>query len=157
MNFLDFLKIRDLSEIEYISEKCESDVIPDELIECKCCDKHKNNFPKITNNGNVKWNGMLDWDKETDYYKESECRCPCRHIARHICIVIENRHIYDNLTDSDSDSDSDSESQSLGEDSERSEDSDSAGSLKDFIVEDSGMSSRERRKLEKAVRRNKRW
>jgi hypothetical protein len=64
----------------YLDEKLktckEIDELPRELTDCGCCERHKINFPVIGNP--IKFN--LFKDRGTNV-----CKCPCRHIARHIC------------------------------------------------------------------------
>tara|TARA_X000001036_G_scaffold139263_1_gene132015 strand:+ start:11460 stop:11897 length:438 start_codon:yes stop_codon:yes gene_type:complete len=115
-----------LKECEYISE------LPRELNNCTCCKRHKINFPIL---------GQKIVSKEyTTNYPNSDCKCkcPCRHIARHICREWELIHEVEDIDVST-------------EDSEESDEEDSAGSLEDFIVPDSGFKRKERKALDKAL------
>lgn len=111
-----------LKECEYISE------LPRELNNCTCCERHKINFPIL---------GQRIVPKEyTTNYPKSDCNCPCRHISRHICREWDLIH----------------EVEDIGtEDSEESDEEDSAGSLEDFIVPDSGFKKKERKALDRAL------
>lgn len=111
-----------LKECEYISE------LPRELNNCTCCERHRINFPIL---------GQRIVSKEyTTNYPKNECGCPCRHIARHICRKWDLIH----------------EVEDIGtEDSEESDEEDSAGSLEDFIVPDSGFKKKERKALDRAL------
>lgn len=127
MNFSTFLKGK--SPETYLDEKlkiCENfDELPGELKNCVCCDRHKINFPSIGNP--VKYNLTKNTTPKT-------CKCPCRHIARMICREWE---LVNEVEDLESD--------------DVSEDSDSTGSLEDFIVPDEGFTKKERKKLDRAL------
>jgi hypothetical protein len=113
---------------EKLKECKDYDELPRELNNCTCCERHKNNFPilglKIVSN---------EYEKN---YTEKVCKCPCRHIARHICREWELIHQVEDISTS-------------AEESENEEDS--TGSLEDFIVPDSGFKKKERKALDKAL------
>ena len=127
MNFIQFLQ--DKSPETYLDEKLkickEIDVLPRELTDCVCCERHKINFPSIGNP--VKFN-------LTKNDNQKICQCPCRHISRMICREWE---LVKEVEDLDSE--------------EISEESDSMGSLEDFIVPDEGFTKKERKKLDRAL------
>lgn len=127
MKFIEFLGSK--SNETYLDEKlkiCEEiDELPRELKNCFCCERHKINFPSIGNP--VKYNLIKN-------NTPNACKCPCRHISRIICGEWEKIHEVEDL---------DSE--------EISEDSDSAGSLENFIVPDEGFTKKERKKLDRAL------
>lgn len=127
MNFDKFLDGK--SPETYLDEKlkiCEIfDELPGELKNCACCDRHKINFPSIGNP--VKYSLTKNDTPKT-------CKCPCRHIARMICREWE---LVNEVEDLESD--------------DVSEDSDSTGSLEDFIVPDEGFTKKERKKLDRAL------
>jgi hypothetical protein len=115
----------------YLDEKLktckEIDELPRELTDCGCCERHKINFPVIGNP--IKFN--LFKDRGTNV-----CKCPCRHIARHICREWDLVNEVEDLTSEDF-----------------SEDSDSTGSLEDFIVPDKGLKTREKKKLNNVLKK----
>ena len=129
MKFLDFLEEKSVET--YFDEKikqCETMTeLPRELKNCSCCKNHRKNFPifemKIEKGNTHKVN-----------FGEKECKCPCRHIARHLCREWELIHEVEDL-----------------ESEEISEDEDSGDSLDDFIVPDKGFKKRERKELDKAL------
>jgi hypothetical protein len=127
MNFNIFLQGK--SPETYLDEKlkiCENfDELPRELTDCVCCERHKINFPSIGNP--VKFNLFKNTTPKI-------CQCPCRHIARMICREWE---LVNEVEDLESD--------------DVSEDSDSTGSLEDFIVPDEGFTKKERKKLDRAL------
>lgn len=127
MKFILFLDGK--SPGAYLDEKlkvCEEiDELPRELTKCSCCKRHKINFPSIGNP--VKYN-------LTKNYNQKTCECPCRHIARRIHNEWEKIHEVEDLISE-----------------EISEESDSTGSLEDFIVPDEGFSKKERKKLDRAL------
>lgn len=131
MNFIQFLQ--DKSPETYLDEKlkiCEEiDELPRELTNCVCCDRHKINFPSIGNP--VKYNIFKN-------NTPNACECPCRHISRMICREWE---LVNEIEDLDS--------EEISEDI--SEESDSMGSLEDFIVPDEGFTKKERKKLDRAL------
>lgn len=115
---------------EKLKECKDYDELPRELNNCTCCERHKINFPIL---------GQRIVSKEyTTNYLKSDCKCPCRHIARHICRGWDLIHEVEEVST---------------EDSEESDEEDSAGSLEDFIVLDSGFKKKERKALDRA--RNK--
>lgn len=128
MNFKTFLNGK--SSETYLDEKLkictEIDKLPSELTKCKCCKRHKINFPVIGNP--IKFNLFKDNTPKV-------CDCPCRHIARHICREWELINEVEDLTSEDF-----------------SEDSDSTGSLEDFIVPDKGFTKKTRKKLDKLLK-----
>ncbi len=127
MNFILFLDGK--SPETYLDEKLkickEIDILPRELTNCVCCERHKINFPVIGNP--VKFNLFKNNTPKI-------CHCPCRHISRMICREWE---LVNEVEDLDSE--------------EISEDSDSMGSLEDFIVPDEGFTKKERKKLDRAL------
>lgn len=128
MSFIDFIKDKNIEN--YFGEKIQEcknyDKIPKELRKCNCCNIHRENFPTI---GSV----LPAFDSEK-LKRTKACTCPCRHIARHIC------REWDRLN----------EVEDISTD-EYSEESDSEGSLVDFIVPDK-MSKKERKELDKALK-----
>lgn len=131
MNFIDFLQGK--SPETYLDEKlkiCEEiDELPGELTNCVCCDRHKINFPSIGNP--VRFSLFKNNTQNT---RQCQCQCPCRHIARMICREWELVNEVEDLHPEES-----------------SSDSDSAGSLEDFIVPDEGFTKKERKKLDRAL------
>lgn len=129
MNFIDFLQGK--SPETYLDEKLKIcgnfDELPRELNNCSCCERHKINFPILGN--------RIVSKEYTGNFQQKECKCPCRHIARHIC------REWDTVNEVDECETSDEES-----------DSDSTGSLEDFIVPDK-MSKKERKHLDRALER----
>lgn len=127
MNFILFLDGKNPET--YVDEKLEIckeiDLLPGELTDCVCCERHKINFPSIGNP--VKYNLFKNNTPKM-------CQCPCRHIARMICREWELvNEVEDTFRQ------------------EISEDSDSTGSLEDFIVPDEGFTKKERKKLDRAL------
>ncbi len=113
---------------EKLKECKDYDELPRELNNCTCCERHKINFPIL---------GKRIVSKEyTTNYPKSDCKCPCRHMARHICREWDLIHEVEEV---------------LTEDSEELDEEDSAGSLEDFIVHDSGFKKKERRALDRAL------
>ncbi len=102
--------------------------IPEDLRKCKCCEIHRKDFPTLGSEL-PKFNGFKSFSVKT-------CLCPCRHIAREICREWDRINEVENLSTAE-------------EDSEESDGS--FGSLEEFIVEDSGLSKKERKKLDKAL------
>ena len=159
MRFLDYLLENGMSVQEYdktiVKNADKNTIIPKELSECDCCVLHAQSRSFTNSNGNTfRMDGdySLDGDYSPDYGASSQgCVCPCKTMASYMAFLI-----YDDI-ETLSDSETNSDSESLGEDSDLSEDSKSAGSLEDFIVEDEGFSHRERRKLNKVLKRNKKW
>tara|TARA_B100000287_G_C20640866_1_gene783419 strand:- start:1234 stop:1659 length:426 start_codon:yes stop_codon:yes gene_type:complete len=113
---------------EKLKECKDYTMLPRELNNCTCCERHRVNFPIL---------GQKIVSKEyTTNYPKSDCKCPCRHMARHICREWDLIH----------------EVEDIGtEDSEESDEEDSAGSLEDFIVPDSGFKKKERKALDRAL------
>jgi len=130
----DYLKIQKLTKEEYFNLNKHKIKIPNELIKCTCCNRHKNKYP-------VKINYLLKIESKKN------CKCPCRHYSRFI--YRNNSQILKTYNYNDSDSDSDyNPSESIGsEDSSRSEDSESDNDS--FIEDDSGMSPNTRKDLDK--------
>lgn len=130
MNFKTFLDGK--SPETYLDEKLrickEIDVLPRELTNCVCCDRHKINFPSIGNP--VKYNIFKN-------NTPNACECPCRHISRMICREWE-------LVNEIEDLDSEEISEDISEESD-------VGSLEDFIVPDEGFTKKERKKLDRAL------
>tara|TARA_B100000963_G_scaffold361845_1_gene400238 strand:- start:3066 stop:3497 length:432 start_codon:yes stop_codon:yes gene_type:complete len=118
----------------YFDEKLKEcgnyEKLPDELVNCNCCERHKICFPTLGLE-------LPKFNKCKDVIKiENKCECPCRHIARHICREWELINEVETLDT---------------EDSTESEEDDSAGSLEDFIVPDKGFKRKERKALDKAL------
>ncbi len=111
---------------EKINECIDYDELPRELVNCTCCERHKINFPTL---------GEIMETKINKTKNNCKCKCPCRHIARHICREWERLY----------------EIEDISEDSERSEEEDSYGSLEDFIVNDGGLKKKERKQLQKIL------
>lgn len=117
MNFRDYLELKKKDAETYFDKTIKSckdlDVLPAELVNCRCCERHKFNFPTLE--------CKLPALPKLGDFKNSECSCPCRHIARHVC------REWDLVN----------EVEELGSD-ESSEDSDvdSEDSINDFIVSD---------------------
>jgi len=121
MNFKDYLKLKKIDAETYYDEKFKNckdlDTLPAELVNCRCCERHRFNFP------------TLECDLPTSPKPKREktditCDCPCRHIARHLCREWDRVNEVDVInTDSEV------------EDSEESE-ADSDDSINDFIVSD---------------------
>ena len=136
--FADYLNIKKLTKEEYFCSHKHKKKIPIELIKCTCCIRHKNKYP-------VKINYLLKIESKIN------CKCPCRHYARFI--FRNNSQIIKtyNYNESESDSDSDYEpSESIGSEySSRSEDSDSESDNDSFIEDDSGISPKTRKDLDK--------
>jgi hypothetical protein len=127
MKFIEFLGSK--SNETYLDEKlklCEEiEELPRELTNCSCCERHKINFPVLGN------------PMKSTLFKDNTpntCQCPCRHISRMICREWE---LVNEVEDLDSE--------------EISEESDSTGSLEDFIVPDEGFTKKERKKLDRAL------
>ena len=115
---------------EKLKECKDYNELPRELNNCTCCKRHKINFPIL---------GQKIVSKEyICNYSEKECKCPCRHMARHICREWDLIHEVKDIDGST-------------EDSEESDEEDSAGSLEDFIVPDSGFKKKERKTLDHAL------
>jgi len=127
MKFIEFLGSK--SNETYLDEKlkiCEEiDELPRELTNCSCCERHKINFPILGN----PMKSILSKDNTP-----KTCQCPCRHISRMICREWE---LVNEVEDLDSE--------------EISEESDTTGSLEDFIVPDEGFTKKERKKLDRAL------
>ena len=127
MEFNKFLEGKNAET--YLDEKIETcksiTKLPRELKNCVCCERHKINFPILGNP--IKTNLFKDTTPKT-------CSCPCRHIARQIC------REWDRVNEVDD----------IGSE-EYSEDSDSTGSLEDFIVPDEGLKKKECKELEKIL------
>lgn len=128
MKLLEF--IGDKSIEIYFNEKIEEckdmEELPRELTNCSCCDRHREKFPNL---------GEYIRDKPTNFkFKFGDlCKCPCRHIARHICREWNNIYEVDEI-----------ESEEVSEE-------DSEDSLEDFIVPDKGFKKKERKELDKAL------
>ena len=129
MKFLDFLG--DKSVETYFDEKikeCENMTeLPRELKNCTCCEKHRKNFPIFEMR-------MEEGNKSKITFGK-DCKCPCRHIARHLCREWELIH----------------EVEEIDSEEDISEDEDSGDSLDDLIVPDKGFKKKERKELDKAL------
>jgi len=127
MKFEEFLNGK--SPETYFDEKLKEckdyNELPRELNNCTCCKRHKINFPILGQR-------LVSKEYQTNY-TEKECKCPCRHMARHICREWELIHEVEDVS------------------TEESDEEDSAGSLEDFIVPDSGFKRKERKALDKAL------
>ena len=121
----------------YFNEKLEEckdyDELPRELNNCTCCERHRINFPILG-----QYNEYI-----CNYETHKDCKCPCRHIARQICRKWDLIHKVEDICDSTDISD-------------ESDEENSAGSLEDFIVPDSGFKKKERKLLDKILKRFKR-
>lgn len=131
MNFTQFLQGK--SPETYLDEKLKIcgkfDELPRELNNCSCCERHRINFPILGNR-------IVSKEYTSNFpQKEINCKCPCRHIARHICREWDTVNEVDECETSE----------------EESEESDSTGSLEDFIVPDEGFTKKERKKLDRAL------
>lgn len=120
MNFKDYLKLKKIDVETYFDDKLKNckdlDVLPAELVNCKCCKKHKFNFPTLECE-------LPTLPKPEEYNSWGcDCDCPCRHIARHIC------REWDIVNEVDE----------INTESAETEDSevDSEDSINDFIVSD---------------------
>lgn len=130
MKLEDFLNGKNVETYfdEKLKECKDYDELPRELNNCTCCKRHRVNFPIL---------GQKLVSKEyTPNYPKSECKCPCRHMARHICREWDLIHGVEDI---------------LTEDSEESDEEDSAGSLEDFIVPDRGFKKKQRKTLDRAL------
>lgn len=103
--------------------------IPEDLRNCKCCEEHRKDFPTLGSE-------LPKFNQCKRFIIEKSCLCPCRHIAREICREWDRINEVENLSTAE-------------EDSEESDGS--FGSLEEFIVEDSGFTKKERKKLDKAL------
>lgn len=113
---------------EKLKECGDYEKLPTELVNCNCCERHKICFPVL---------GLeLSKFDSTKIKVDNACKCPCRHIARHICREWELINEVENVDT---------------EDSTESEEEDSTGSLEDFIVPDKGFKRKERKALDKAL------
>ena len=130
MKLQDFLGEKSVETYfdEKIKECKNMEELPRELNNCTCCEKHRRNFP-------IFGNKLVARDTYKENYGE-DCKCPCRHIARHLCREWELINEVEDISDTE-------ESEESGEDS--------FGSLEDFIVPDKGFSKKERKKLDRAL------
>lgn len=132
MNLGDFLKNKSFES--YFDEKLKEckhmEELPRELKNCTCCVKHRINFPKLG----------TKIVPRTTYKKDygEDCKCPCRHIARHLCREWESINEVEDISETDSEDDSEDEE-------------DSYNSIDDFIVPDNGFKKKERKKLDRAL------
>ena len=97
MKFEEFLNGK--SPETYFDEKLKEckdyNELPRELNNCTCCKRHKINFHIL---------GQRLVSKEYQInYTEKECKCPCRHMARHICREWELIHEVEEVDTEDSD------------------------------------------------------
>lgn len=119
MNFKDYLKLKKIDAETYFDKKmdvCKDlDTLPAELVNCKCCERHKFNFPTLECD-------LPASPKPKKEKPEITCDCPCRHIARHLCREWDRVNEVD-VIDTD---------EEMSEESE----ADSDDSIHDFIVED---------------------
>lgn len=132
MKLCDFLKNKSFET--YFDEKLKEckhmEELPRELNNCTCCEKHRRNFPILGNK-------IVTRDTHKENYG-IDCKCPCRHIARHLCREWESINEVEDISETDSEDDSDYEE-------------DSYNSLDDFIVPDKGFKKKERKKLDRAL------
>ena len=139
MSFIDFLNGESPENYfdKYMSMCGSLEKLPKELKNCKCCERHRQNFPKLTYPLT-----KFDEDKErVENENECKCKCPCRHIARHICREWDTIHEVEDIEETSE------------EESEEESEEDSEGSLKDFIVPDDGLKRKERKELDKVLRK----
>jgi len=133
MNLKEFLNINKIDVETYFNDKmeeCENlDGLPREIASCVCCVRHKRDFP-------VLGEPLTTVRKPKNSTYKHECDCPCRHIARHLCREYIRVHEIEDISQTDDESEYDS---------------DSVGSLEDFIVEDYGFNKKERKTLDKAL------
>jgi len=120
MNFKDYLKLKKIDAETYFDNKMDGckdmDVLPAELVNCRCCKKHKFNFPTLECE-------LPTLPKPGEYnIWGRDCHCPCRHIARHLCREWDRVNEVD-VIDTD---------EEMSEESE----ADSDDSINDFIVKD---------------------
>ena len=116
---------------EKLKECKDYNELPRELNNCTCCKRHEINFPILGQR-------LVSKDYQTNY-TEKECKCPCRHMARHICREWELIHEVEDIDTSTGDS-------------EESDEEDSfyfCGRL--ITVPDSGFKRKERKALDKAL------
>jgi len=130
MKLQDFLGEKSVETYfdEKIKECKDMEELPRELNNCTCCEKHRRNFPILGNK-------LVARDTYKSNYGE-QCKCPCRHIARHLCREWELINEVEDISDTE-------ESEESGEDS--------FGSLEDFIVPDKGFKKKERKQLDRAL------
>ena len=130
MNLKEFLNINKIDVETYFNNKMEEcsdmDGLPREITSCVCCVRHKRDFPVL---------GEPLTTVRKSKTSANECKCPCRHIARHLCRQYIRVHEIEDISQTD----------------DESEYSDSVGSLEDFIVEDYGFNKKERKTLDKAL------
>lgn len=114
--FTKFLVDNNLNVETYFDDKISNckdmDTLPKELTSCKCCNKHKINFPTLGCKLPTSDNKIIHI-----------CKCPCRHIARHICREWDYVNEVVDLETSDDESDSEHGEESYN-------------SMDDFIVSD---------------------
>ena len=103
--------------------------IPEDLRNCKCCEIHRKDFPTLGSE-------LPKFNECKRFVIEKPCSCPCRHNAREICREWDRINEVENLSTAE-------------EDSEESDGS--FGSLEEFIVEDSGFTKKERKRLDRAL------
>jgi len=120
MNFKEYLKLKKIDAETYFDEKMDMckdlDTLPTELVNCRCCKRHKFNFPTLECDlpASSKPEEYINWG--------CDCDCPCRHIARHLCREWDRVNEVD-VIDTDEEMSKESET-------------DSDDSIHDFIVED---------------------
>lgn len=134
MNLETFLNGK--STETYFDEKileCKNlEELPSELTKCNCCARHKNNFPTL--------GSALSTYNKNKKRNRNGCECPCRHIARHLCREWDVIHEVEDIQ-SESDNESDNESE--------------YDSMDDFIIEDDGFTEKERKQLDKILKKIK--
>ena len=140
MSFIDFLG--DVSPENYFDKYlkiCKDlEKLPKELRKCNCCERHKQDFPKLGKGEIPKFN-------EKRKRTVNDCKCPCRHISRHLCKEWDSINEVEDIEESDSDEDSDDE--------DYEESGEEENSLDDFIVPDDGLTVKDRKKLDKVLRK----
>ena len=136
MSFIDFLcgECPENYFDKYLKICKNLEKLPKELRNCNCCERHKRDFPKLTY-------PLTKYNKNKERI-ENECKCPCRHIARHLC------REWDTLNDVEDIEESGEDEEESGEDEEESDEDES---LDEFIVPDDGLKRKERKELDKVL------
>jgi len=143
MSFIDFLcgECPENYFDKYLKICKNLEKLPRELRNCNCCERHKQDFPKLTY-PLTKYNKNKERvDNECKTKCKCKCKCPCRHIARHLCREWDTLNNVEDIPSTEEES----------EDYEPSDDS--AGSLDKFIVPDDGLKRKERKELDKELRK----
>lgn len=89
LGLIDAITFDDLLELNSTVE--ERKWFIKELSNCKCCERHKQNKPTLTEylQDGQTGNYPINYDIPIDEYS---CRCDCRHISRYICRVDNTNH-----------------------------------------------------------------